>query len=195
MSELTHQGPMTNFSCTVGHWTGAAVPHDITVGEVAYWPARNPQGNATRPQDTFEWKALAACCADPKAIAKALDGCVLWCELPCDDDFPPNNDPRQEDGKYGERFADCLKSHMPDGVEGLATAVRHADRVNNTDTDAGNGNPSSSSPAPSFTLSPTAGAPGSGETGKSATVPLLRLPSVLGLGLGTVMAGVYTMLS
>ncbi|KAK7931638.1 hypothetical protein PG985_002350 [Apiospora marii] len=180
---------LTNYSCTIGHWHGALVPPNITVGEVAYWPARNPQGNDTRPQDTHEWKALAACCADPKNVTKAPDDCVLWCELPRDS-FPPNPafDPPRE-GPYGDRFMECVQGGMPkDDGNGLATGVNYPNNVNKT---GGDGKPSSS--ATTSLPSPTAS--NAGETGKSAAVAGMRMPGVLGLGLVTVMAGVCTMLS
>ncbi|KAK8045085.1 hypothetical protein PG993_005109 [Apiospora rasikravindrae] len=188
MSDLT-QGSMANFSCTIGHWSGAAVPHDITIGEIAYWPARNPQGNATKPQDTIEWKALAPCCENPKNITKEPNDCVLWCELPRDR-FPPNPpyDPPRE-GKYIDRFNECIKANMLEDGNGLATAVRYPNNANKTDDSKPSSSASSSVP------SATTGTPNAGETGKSAAVPVLKMPSVLSLGLVTVMAGVYAILS
>lgn len=191
MSDLT-QGYAANFSCAVGRWRGAAVPPGITVGEVAYWPARNPQGNATRPQDTHEWKALAPCCADPRNVTRAPDDCVLWCELPRAA-YPPNpaRDPPRE-GPYGDRFTACVRGGMPDDGRGLMTGVSYPNNANKTD----DGLPSSSSAAATTDRpSPTAGGADAGETGKSAAVSVLRMPNVLSLGLVTAMAGVYTMLS
>lgn len=194
MSDLT-QGYAANYSCTVGHWRGATVPHNITVGEVAYWPARNPQGNDTRPQDTHEWNALAACCADPRNITRAPDDCMLWCELPRDA-YPPNPalDPPRE-GPYGDRFMDCVKGGMPEDGNGLATAVNYPNHANKTDEGSGSSKPSSSSTTTGLPSPTAGGSNNAGETGKSAAVSVLRMPNVLCLGLVTVMAGVYTMLS
>ncbi|KAK8116209.1 hypothetical protein PG984_012711 [Apiospora sp. TS-2023a] len=187
MSDLT-QGLATNYSCTVGHWRSATVPHNITVGEVAYWPARNPQGNDTKPENTHEWKALAACCANSGKITKEPDDCVLWCELPRNQ-YPPNPkyDPPRE-GPYMDRFTECVKAGMPDDGNGLATAVNYPNNANKTDDSKPSSSSTTSLPSPTASSS-------AGETGKSAAVSVLRMPNVLSLGLVTVMAGVYTMLS
>ncbi|KAK8084784.1 hypothetical protein PG997_006055 [Apiospora hydei] len=175
MSDLT-PGSMANFSCTIGHWAEAAVPHGITVGEIAH--------------DGVE--GAGPVLREPRNVTKQPDDCVLWCELPRDR-FPPNPkyDPPRE-GKYIDRFNECIKANMPDDGNGLATGVRYPNNANKTDGDS---KPSLSSSSSSSGPSPTAGSPNAGETGKSAAVPVLRMPSVLSLGLLTVMAGVYTILS
>ncbi|KAK7943029.1 uncharacterized protein PG986_012142 [Apiospora aurea] len=125
MSDLT-PGSMANFSCTIGHWAGAAVPHDIT--------------------------ALAACCENAQNITKQPDDCVLWCELPRDR-FPPNPkyDPPSE-GKYIDRFNECIKANLPEDGNGLATGVQYPNNANKTD-----GSKSSASSSSPSGPSPTAG--------------------------------------
>ncbi|KAK8098416.1 uncharacterized protein PG998_013902 [Apiospora kogelbergensis] len=189
MSTNLTLGSTDGYSCTIGRIREATVPAGISVGEIAYWPSRNPQGNATRPQDTYEWKALAPCCESAQNVTKVDDDCVLWCELPRDK-FPPNpsHDPPKE-GKYMDRFTDCLKKNLPKGFDDYATFVRYPNNVNKTNGDRPAASTSTHLP------SPTAGAPNGSPSDKSAAVSVLRTPNVLSLGLVTVMAGVYTMLS
>ncbi|KAK6851157.1 hypothetical protein PG987_000791 [Apiospora arundinis] len=202
MSTNLTQGSSVNFSCTEGRMSGATVPDGISVGQVAYWPARNPGSNATRPQDTFEWKALAPCCESRQNVTKEEDDCVLWCELPRDT-FPPNpshNPPRE--GSYSTRFSDCVKKNLPKDFDGLLTMVHYPNNANKTGN--GSNKPSSTpsstpSPTPSSTPSsspsPSGEAAEGGQSDKSAALAVLKMPNVLTLGLVTVMAGVYTILS
>ncbi|KAK8014656.1 hypothetical protein PG990_007952 [Apiospora arundinis] len=192
MSTNLTQGSSVNFSCTEGRMSGATVPDGISVGQVAYWPARNPGSNATRPQDTFEWKALAPCCESRQNVTKEEDDCVLWCELPRDT-FPPNpshNPPRE--GSYSTRFSDCVKKNLPKDFDGLLTmqqAIVHAIvyaivyAIAHTIVHA-----------ILFTVAVGEAAEG-GQSDKSAALAVLKMPNVLTLGLVTVMAGVYTILS